>query len=158
KTYTSFRRILGDLVDKPMWTVLLSTNGQIEVAARASQAEPSKRIAENEKRRPDPYFAFDTDIHETNNIKKNPPAELGKSLLQLAKVDHVIFFGRPLWKICEGWDYKVMGDLVRTKLIGGLAEFKPSDLNHAFAAISFRVCLEPSMNDSRSVNLAITAV
>ena len=156
-TFTALRRILSTMSQFNFWTVFLSTNGQIEIVARADTEEPSIRLQMHQLGRPRAYCAFPMDIHEDRQLR-NGEADLRESLKTLATVDHVIGFGRPLWMLCYEQSPKSTRDYVIMKLLGGVMDCVATKTDHAFALIANRICLQPSMNDKTSYEVAVKSV
>jgi hypothetical protein len=156
QTYTALRRALSMISTFPVWTVFLSTNGQIEAAVKPAVKDASLRVADGLTIRPPPFIGFDTDVHERERLQDRK--ELLKPMNLYSTLPHMIAFGRPLWAILSAKPYDRARFLVTTKLLSGTGDYDAEDIDHAFAVLGFRLSLEPSMNDTHSTTLARTAV
>jgi hypothetical protein len=156
QTYTALHRALSTISRYPVWTVFLSTNGQIEAAVKPAVKDAPLRVADGLKIRPPPFIGFETDVHERERLQDHH--ELLKPMNLYSTLPHMIAFGRPLWAILSGARYDRARFLVTTKLLGGTGHFDAEDIDHAFAVLGFRLSLEPAMNDTQSTTLARTAV
>ena len=89
--------------------------------------------------------------------------ELAICLDDFAAPEHMAKFGRPLWHKFNPTD---MNKLAKLKLVGGnlstdvgMAQaYNPMDVNHVFAALSFRLSLDPCLQNPRALPLVRTAV
>jgi hypothetical protein len=76
--------------------------------------------------------------------------------------EHITMFGRPLWSIYQTSNYAELRSLALSKLLC-LSQYSPRkfnkrDINHVFAVLSTRVCLDTCMQNTRSLMAATTAV
>ncbi|TFK63543.1 hypothetical protein BDN72DRAFT_902309 [Pluteus cervinus] len=151
-------RVLHELVDFPLWTLFLTKNCPLySPPVRTQATDASTRLGEPRYIRPRPFVAFDFDIHDIARLNEEPILQLQKPMLEYAKVDHISAYGRPLWWTYHEKPYEDIHLFVDSKLMAGQS-FNPRVLDHAFAAVSFRVLLEPTWSDILSWQLALTAV
>jgi hypothetical protein len=106
------------------------------------------------------FVAFPLDIEDRSRMRD--PAlrkiELAKPMAEFSRPEHMAMFGRRLWYAYS--DPQRMYKVARLKLVGGGAKTKydPWNQNHVFAALSFRLSLDPCLENSLSLPLVRTAV
>jgi len=85
--------------------------------------------------------------------------EHSKSLLDFGLPNHMAMFGRRLWFAYTD-DPQGMSEIARLKLTGGKqkGEYDPKIEHHVFAALSFRLSLDPCMHNPKTIPLIRTAV
>jgi hypothetical protein len=87
------------------------------------------------------------------------PGELCKKLSDFGTQRHMAMFGRRLWYAYID-DPQGMNALAKHKLIGGVqnGEYQASNIDHVFAALSFRLSLDACLYNSKAVHLINNAV
>ena len=65
-------------------------------------------------------------------------------------------FGRPLWGIYKHHSWKAARKFALYKLFKG--PFTITDMQHVFAAVAARICLDPSRDTKESIDFATKAV
>ena len=167
--YHALNRIISRLKKYSMWFFFLSTESQVGMLLPAKDAErtgnfsdPSARIAlrgHHSLERFPPFLGFQLDVEDRKRML-NPDSlmkELHKKMNEFAQAEHMAMFGRPLW---FGYDPVEMNRLAKLKLVGGKQEtqFDPKNVDHVFAALSFRLSLDVCLQNPRTYPLARTAV
>ena len=167
--YHALNRIISCLKKYSMWFFFLSTESQVGMLLPAKDAErtgnfsdPSARIAlrgHHSLERFPPFLGFQLDVEDRKRML-NPETlmkELHKKMNEFAQAEHMAMFGRPLW---FGYDPVEMNWLAKLKLVGGKqeAQFDPKNVDHVFAALSFRLSLDVCLQNPRTYPLARTAV
>ena len=175
--YHALHRIISCLKDLPIWFFFLSTESQLRMLLPAGSiertgdfaADPSSRVGEEADsilERFPPFLAFQLDVENRRKMRDadSRKVELAMCLDEFAAPEHMAKFGRPLWH-----EYKPteMKKLAKTKLVGGnrstdsqrrRAPYNPKDVNHVFAALSFRLSLDPCLQNTAALPLVRTAV
>jgi hypothetical protein len=167
--YHALNRIISCLKEYPMWFFFLSTGSQVGTLLPAKDAERtgnfsndgSARIAldgHSWERFP-PFLGLQLDVEDRKRMLKldSLMKELNKKMNEFAQPEHMAIFGRPLW---FGYEAEEMNRLAKLKLVGGKQNtpFNPKDVNHVFAAFSFRLSLDVCLQNPKSYSLARTAV
>src|SRR5438046_8576886 len=70
--------------------------------------------------------------------------------------DHMTLFGRPLWRAHKEKPC-LLRTIVKRKIVCSV-EYDPNNVNHVFAALSSRLCLDVCMEGSEAIALAREAV
>lgn len=175
--YHALHRIISCLKHLPIWFFFLSTESQLRMLLPANSIErtddfasdPSSRVGEEADsilERFPPFLAFQLDVENRRKMwdADSRKVELAMCLDEFAAPEHMAKFGRPLWH-----EYKPteMKKLAKTKLVGGnrstdgqrrRAPYDPKDVNHVFAALSFRLSLDPCLETAAALPLVRTAV
>ena len=169
--YIALNRIMSCLKESRIWFFFISTKSQVGTILPLGDARGTGDYAE------DPSLRF---INESNRLKRIPPFlallldiqdrstmqdstriqdELRKSLSDFGEPKHMAMFGRRLW-FAYSDDPKEMDKVAKLKLIGGVQRglYEPHNVNHVFAALSFRLSLDPCMHNSDTLPLIGTAV
>ena len=170
--YVAFNRIISCLKEFPIWTFFLSTESLIGELLPPSNVKPtgnyvidrSARLVLDANKPPlkrfPPFLALQLDV-EDRRIMQDPKTmneELRKPLSNFADPKHMASFGRPLWYAYN--NPEDMNNIAKLKLLGGQqrASYKPSDENHVFAALSFRLSLDVCVQNPRSIPFSRNAV
>ena len=154
---TAIRRAFRALRTYRIWAVFLSTNGRMEMFTTSRASDSSSRVESGRFIRISPVVAFELHVEERRR-RMADWSEQFKPMTDYTTVEHKTGFGRPLWRLYSARSYTSLLDFVQTKLLGGgNIEYTPTNPNHAFAAISSRVTLNPSEN-RESIQLAWTAI
>ncbi|KAI9774504.1 MAG: hypothetical protein M1839_001692 [Geoglossum umbratile] len=175
--YIALNRICSLLKDYPLWFFFLSTESKVEKILPADNPIPSNEgevldysnvpssrfpSRGNEiKLRVFPAFvSFPLDIEDRSRMRKpdSKKDELAKSMLDFSRPQHMAMFGRRLWYAYS--NPQDMYNVARLKLVGGRegATYDYDNENHVFAALSFRLSLDPCLENSMSLPLVTTAV
>ncbi|KAI9762592.1 MAG: hypothetical protein M1840_001218 [Geoglossum simile] len=174
--YVALNRMCSLLKDHPLWFFFLSTESKVEKILPADNPIPadededlnysnmsSARFAPDDDERLrvfSAFVAFPLDIEDRSRMRD--PAlrkiELAKPMAEFSRPEHIAMFGRRLWYAYS--DPQRMYKVARLKLVGGGAKTKydPWNQNHVFAALSFRLSLDPCLENSLSLPLVRTAV
>ena len=172
--YHALHRIISCLREFPIWFFFLSTESQLRMLLPPNHIErtgnyavdPSARLsAESDiplERLP-PFLAFPLDVEDRRRMEHEMQDELAICLNEFAAPEHMAKFGRPLWHEYNPAD---MNKLAKLKLVGGNLTtdagkpqvYNPKDVNHVFAALSFRLSLDPCLQNPRALPLVRTAV
>jgi len=170
--YVALNRVISCLKKFRMWSFFLSTESLIGHLAPPKNAmqtddylqDSSARIsfqADPELKRFPPFVALQLDVEDRRKMEDpmRCEEELLKSLKTFAKPEHMALFGRPLWYAYTN-RVEDMIKLAKLKLIGGQqrAHYLPTDPDHVFAALSFRLSLDVCLKNPSSVSLTRTAV
>ena len=173
--YHALNRIINCLQELPIWFFFLSTDPQLRIILPADDiphpvkyvADPSCRFPADIYRPPleyhPPFLAFQVNVEDRRRMRYEMQDELAICLDDFAAPEHMAKFGRPLWHKFNPTD---MNQLAKLKLVGGnlstdvgMAQaYNPKDVNHVFAALSFRLSLDPSLLHPRALPLVRTAV
>ena len=175
--YHALNRIIGCLKTLPIWFFFLSTESQLRMLLPANDIERTGNYAYDPSNRlPDkgdyplerfpPFLALQLDVEDRRRMRdpEERQDELVMCLDEFAAPGHMAKFGRPLW---HAYDPTEMNDLAKVKLVGGKwstdgrrsrAPYDPKDVNHVFAALSFRLSLDPCLQSPRALPLVRTAV
>jgi len=150
------RRMLGMLKDLPIWTFFLSTQSSTEALIPSWELENSDRIRAGELIPLEPFLAFQLDLEAFKIMELNYDAELKKPMSQFATAEHMTMFGRPLWRVFLKVP-RLLRTIAQQKLISS-KKYKPTSLNHVFAALSSRLCLDICLDETEAIALAHKAV
>ncbi|KAI9776146.1 MAG: hypothetical protein M1839_000562 [Geoglossum umbratile] len=176
--YIALNRICSLLKDYPLWFFFLSTESKVEKILPtdnpipANEGEvldysnvpssqyPSKGDGEIKLRVFPAFVSFPLDIEDRSRMR-NPVSkkeELAKSMADFSQPKHMAMFGRRLWYAYS--NPQDMYNVARLKLVGGRenATYDSDNENHVFAALSFRLSLDPCLENSMSLPLVRTAV
>jgi hypothetical protein len=167
--YVALNRIMSCLKEYRIWFFIISTDSQVGVIVPPDDAErsgdyakdPSLRYvmppSEARLRRIPPFLAFPPDIEDVEAMQD--PNELGKTLSEFGTQRHMAMFGRRLWYAYLD-DPQGMDRLAKQKLIGGVqtGTYQAHNVNHVFAALSFRLSLDACWYNSKAVHLIKNAV
>jgi hypothetical protein len=168
--YVALNRIMSCLKKYPIWFFIISTESQVGTIIPLNNAEriddyaedPSLRYVDNsgtQLKRIPPFLALRLNIEDMRRTQDPAQNELGKSLSDFGKPKHMAMFGRRLWYAYVD-DPEQMNDLAKLKLIGGKQQgsYEPHNEHHVFAALSFRLSLDASLHNSKSIPLIRTAI
>lgn len=175
--YHALHRIISCLKDLPIWFFFLSTESQLRMLLPANSIErtddfasdPSSRVGEEGEsilERFPPFLAFQLDVENRRKMRDadSRKVELAMCLDEFAALEHMAKFGRPLWHEYKPTEMKKLAEM---KLVGGKrstdgqrkrAPYDPMDVNHVFAALSFRLFLDPCLQTPAALPLVRTAV
>jgi len=170
--YIALNRIMSCLKESPIWFFIMSTAAQVGTILPLNNAWGTGDFAEDpslrfiikstvQLKRIPPFLALRLDIEDRDAMQNSTKIqnELHKSLSNFGELSHMAMFGRRLWFAYSN-DPKEMNKVAKAKLIGGVqrGSYNPSDKNHVFAALSFRLSLDPCMHNSKTLPLIGTAV
>jgi hypothetical protein len=166
----ALNRIISLLKAFPIWFFFLSTESQARILIPANDvertvaypADHSARFAIKDspslKRFP-PFLGLRLDIEDRRRMRDpgSRAKELSQKMNEFTQPEHMAIFGRPLW---FGYDPKQMNELAKLKLVGGgqYTQYNAKDVDHVFAALSFRLSLDVCLQNPRAHSLARTAV
>ncbi|KKK21711.1 hypothetical protein ARAM_007644 [Aspergillus rambellii] len=168
--YYALNRVISFLTTLPIWFFFLSTESHVrqllppdnETRTGSYVHVPSARLGVRSKellRRFPPFLAFQLDIEDRNNMANgHMEKELARSFTEFTKPEHLAMFGRPLW---HGYQTShLVHDLARLKLVGGKTgeRYNGNNVDHVFAALSFRVSLDVCLQNPRTIELTNIAV
>ncbi|KAI9783978.1 MAG: hypothetical protein M1839_002923 [Geoglossum umbratile] len=176
--YIALNRMCSFLKDHPLWFFFLSTESKVEkilpadisipvdegevidYSNKSSARFPSMGAGEIKLRVFPAFVSFPLDIEDRSRMR-NPVSkkeELAKSMADFSQPKHMAMFGRRLWHAYS--DAQGMYKVARLKLVGGRenATYDSDNENHVFAALSFRLSLDPCLENSMSLPLVRTAV
>ncbi|XTI89585.1 hypothetical protein V2W45_1458380 [Cenococcum geophilum] len=170
--YIALNRIMSCLKESPIWFFIVSTESQVGTILPLNNARPAGDYAEDPSlrfivkstaklKRIPPFLALRLDIQDRSTMQDPTRMrnELRKNLSDFGEPNHMAMFGRRLW-FAYSDDPEEMNEVVRAKLLGGVQQrlYDPRDVNHVFAALSFRLSLDPCMHNSKTLPLIGTAV
>lgn len=175
--YHALHRIISCLKDLPIWFFFLSTEYQLRMLLPANSIErtddfvsdPSCRVggeADSILEHFPPFLAFQLDVENRRKMwdADSRKVELAMCLDEFAAPEHMAKFGRPLWHEYEPTEMK---KLAKMKLVGDKrstdgqprrAPYDPKNVDHVFAALSFRLSLDPCLQTPAALSLVRTAV
>ena len=168
--YHALNRIISQLQEYPIWFFFLSTESEVGMLIPANDVkrtgdfsyDPSARIAltgDFSLRRFPPFLGLQLDVEDRKRMlaPDSRTKELRKTMNEFAEPKHMAMFGRPLWM---GYDPVEMNKLAKLKLVGGRQQtpYDGTDVDHVFAALSFRLSLDVCLQNPRTHSLAKTAV
>ncbi|KAI9781067.1 MAG: hypothetical protein M1839_006344 [Geoglossum umbratile] len=170
--YVALNRIFSILKKFPVWFFVLSTESKIEKLLPPDRPRGDKVVnPSNMKacRRVDfeleplrlfpPFVAFRLDVEDRRRWRdpKTRAIELAKPMAEFASPEHMAMFGRPLWMAYD--TPEKMYVVAKSKLVGGgSATFHPTDANHVFAVLSFRLSLDVCLENPITLPYVRTAV
>jgi hypothetical protein len=125
------------------------------VAPSASD-DSSTRISDRRFTRLPPFFSFSMNVGLNRSLAESKADQLRKPPSEFATSEHMTLFGRPLWRAYKDELCRTMRAIALQKVFGG--EFDASNTNHIFAAMSYRVCLQPCVSNREVVELSRKAV
>lgn len=166
--YIALNRIMSCLKEYKIWFFIISTESQVGTILPSDNAkrdgnyveDPSLRYidddAKQQLKRIPPFLAFRLDIQDRCTVQQS---EHSRSLSDFGKPNHMAMFGRRLW-FAYAEDPKMMNRIAKQKLIGGRPEgtYDAKNEDHVFAALSFRLSLDPCLNNSKALPLIRTSV
>jgi hypothetical protein len=167
--YIALNRIISCLKDYRIWFFIISTESHVgtimppDNTKRTDYVEDHSlrfAIPEPQQLKPiPPFLAFPLDMEDTRRMQDSTQEELGKSLSNFGKPKHMAMFGRPLWHAYVD-DPEEMNKLAKVKLIGGvqMGSYQPHNEHHVFAALSYRLCLEACLDNSKALPLIRTGI
>jgi hypothetical protein len=165
--YVALNRIMSCLRKYRIWFFIISTEPQVGAIMPPDDAKPSSDSAKNASlRQPTPsagpplkhippFLAFPFNIQDVEAMQN--PNELHKALSDFGTQRHMAMFGRRLWYAYID-DPQGMNTLAKQKLIGGVRKYDPRNVDHVFAALSFRLSLDACLYNSKAVDLINNAV
>ena len=176
--YHALYRVISCLQNLPIWFLFLSTESQLRMLLPTNSddrtgnytTDSSARVGadgETILERFPPFLAFQLDVADRKRMWDvgSRKDELAMCLDEFAAPEHMAKFGRPLW---HEYDPTEMNKLAKMKLVGGArkstddqskrAPYDPKDVDHVFAAISFRLSLDPCLQNPATLPLIRTAV
>jgi hypothetical protein len=166
--YHALNRIIGHLKTLPMWFFFLSTDPQVgmfipmkDVEEPSYSYDSSVRIAASRLSfgRFPPFLGLQLDVEDRKRMldPDSHMKELDKKMNEFAQPEHMAMFGRPLW---SGYGPADMNQLAKRKLVGDRrwTLYNAKDVNHVFAALSFRLSLDVCLQNPRTQSLVRTAV
>ncbi|KAI9768754.1 MAG: hypothetical protein M1839_003969 [Geoglossum umbratile] len=168
--YVALNRIFSCLRESDVWFFVLSTESQVEKLLPPERVDPDDRdsstrlgLGNFEGETPlnifPPFVALQLDVEDRRTMESGESRriELSKEMARFSTPAHMKAFGRPLWFAYT--DDGEMAQLARSKLIGGReSPYNPKDIDQVFAVMSFRICLDLSLQNPRALRLARTAV
>ena len=157
--FPALRRILRLLRQQPIWTFLLSTNSTMECLVKPTNEEQSQRLVTHHLERYDPFIALQLDLSMVEKMCSGKEQVLRTPLNTFSTPEHMAMFGRPLWAIYEKRSVEAIHQFALAKIfMNGI--YDPANQHHVFAAMAYRLSLDPTMStvDSSAKNLARRAV
>jgi hypothetical protein len=166
--YVALNRIMSCLREYRIWFFIISTESQVgaimppddakrdsDSAGKPSLRQPTAAGGPPLKRIP-PFLAFPLNIQDVEAMQGQN--ELNEKLSDFGTQKHMAMFGRRLWYAYID-DPRGMNILAKQKLIGGVrGSYDPSNVDHVFAALSFRLSLDACLYNSKAVDLINNAV
>jgi hypothetical protein len=175
--YYALNRIIGCLRGFPIWFFFLSTESQLRMLLPMNDIDRTGNYASDPTTRIPcegdypleffpPFLAFQLDVEDRRRMQdpKSREDELSMCLNEFAEPEHMAKFGRPLWYAYKPTE---MNNLAKLKLVGGKqstdaqhkrAPYDARNRDHVFAALSFRLSLDPCLQNPRTLPLIKTAV
>ncbi|KAF8430602.1 hypothetical protein BGX38DRAFT_1146839 [Terfezia claveryi] len=158
--FPALRRILRVLRQQPIWTFLLSTDSAMDLLAKPSNEEQSQRLVIHQLGRYDPFIALQLDLSMVEKMSSCKGQLLRTPLNGFSTPEHMAMFGRPLWAMYEKCAIHTIHTFALAKLFNSDGSYNPANKDHVFAAMAYRLSLDPttSVVDSSAKNLARRAV
>ena len=158
--FPALRRILQVLRQQPVWTFLLSTNSAMDLLAKPSYEEQSQRLVTHQLQRYDPFIALQLDLSMVEKMSTCKEQLLHTPLNTFSTPEHMAMFGRPLWAMYEKCAIDIIHTFALAKIFNSDGSYDPANKDHVFAAMAYRLSLDPAMStvDSSVENLARRAV
>jgi hypothetical protein len=167
--YVALNRIMSCLREYRIWFFIISTESQVGAIMPPDNIERSDDYAKkNSDRQPypdselqlqrvSPFLAFPLNIEDVEAMKNQN--ELRKPLSDFGTQRHMAMFGRRLWYAYID-DPRGMNLMASQKLIGGVRTraYDAGNVDHIFAALSFRLSLDACLYNSKAINLVKNAV
>ena len=154
--YFVLRRVLRMLREMSVWSFFLSTESSTEAHVPSWVLERSDRIKVGNLQNLEPFLAFPLDVEASQALENDYDAELRKPMSEFATAKHMTMFGRPLWRAYSEKPH-LLTRIASKKLICH-GKYDPLNVNHVFAALSSRLCLDVCMEGEPSISLAHKAV
>jgi hypothetical protein len=107
----------------------------------------------------EPFLALRLDVVASQAVqasKEGFEAEKRKPMSEFVTMEHMTMFGRPLWQL-HNRDPSRLRKFVLQKVIHG-CHYDTSNVNHVFAALASRLCLDICMDGVDAIALAREAV
>ncbi|KAK2805879.1 hypothetical protein FQN51_008653 [Onygenales sp. PD_10] len=170
--YATFNRVISLLKDLPIWFLYLSTESRIEriFPPETGQSRPtetfvtapSPRLGEEDGSslaRPTPFLAFPLDVraHMLMLDKDKRRVELSKPFVTFDQADNLVLYGRPIWTVYKDQPQQLLS-LAQKNLLGSGDSYDPTNEDHVFAILSFRVLLDICLENPMAASLAKRAV
>ncbi|KAF8536708.1 hypothetical protein BDD12DRAFT_275659 [Trichophaea hybrida] len=131
--------------------VCMSTSSRIDKIVPQRHKDPSSRVVHQP--RIDPFLALKLNIGEEVRRQQRPHEEILRPISELSAIEFLAGFGRPLWLLLQQKTNDANIQLfVMHKLLGGAPHFDPTDADHVFAALSYKICLDPALNECAMYN------
>ena len=150
------RRVLWMLKETPIWSFFLSTQSSTETLLPSWELENSDRVKAGELTILEPFLALPLDVAASKELADNCNAELRKPISKFPTAEHMTMFGRPLWRAFLKAPMKLrviaLQKLIRSK------RYNPKNVNHVFATLASRLCLDVCMERTEAIALAHKAV
>jgi hypothetical protein len=173
--YIALNRVISCLKRRSMWFFMISTETKLELIHPPDNVERdgnpmvdrSLRLVSDDSDEPatlkrfTPFVALQLDIEDRRRMRdpEERCRELGKSLGDFSRQEHMASFGRPLW---HAYSNPIeMHEVAIAKLTGGRhghSQYNAKDKHHVLAALSFRICLDLCLQNPRTIPLTSTAV
>jgi hypothetical protein len=168
--YIALNRIMSCLREYRIWFFIISTESQVGAIVPPDNAERSGDYVKDVSmrhvlaksdarlRRIPPFLALPLNIEDVEAMK-DQDRELSKTLSDFGTQKHMALFGRRLWYAYIN-DPHGMNELAKQKLIGGVQDgtYDAKNVDHVFAALSFRLSLDACLHNSKAVHLVKNAV
>jgi hypothetical protein len=146
------------LTPLPIWTFGLSTQPPLQTFSPAVAEDPSTRIMKSSLERVDPFYSFSLDVEARRLFIETKAERLALPLESFGEIAHMVTFGRPLWLAYSNATVKSIRPLVKGKLLCAAPKYDPKNVNHVFAVLSHRICLEPCLQRYETVDIERKAV
>ncbi|KAF8329745.1 uncharacterized protein EI90DRAFT_2923766, partial [Cantharellus anzutake] len=135
-----------------MWYVFMGTESPMLFFAPHQHAS-LEELRESYLKLPSMYFSLGFDHLAIMNAHTPKIVKMG----DFETIQHLAQYGRPLWHVQVHEGISDNMTFAASKLTGGRA-FDVEDVNHVFAVLSQRLCLEPVMSSMMAVKLAEQSV
>ncbi|KAK2784946.1 hypothetical protein FQN53_008132 [Emmonsiellopsis sp. PD_33] len=169
-SYATFNRVIALLKDLPIWFLYLSTECRIERIFPTETSPPTGNYVttpspmRGEKdgsslARPTPFLAFPLDVraHMLLLDKDKGRVELNKPFMTFDKPENLVLYGRPIWALHKDQPKQLLS-LAKTNLLGRGESYDPTNEDHVFSILSFRVLLNICTENPKAASLAKRAV
>jgi hypothetical protein len=166
--YIALNRIMSCLREYRIWFFIISTESQVgdilppDEVPRPSDYEKDSSLrfalpaSETGLKRIPPFLAFPLNIEDVEAMQDSKQ-ELSKKLSEFGTQRHMAMFGRRLWYAYID-DPQGMDTVAKKKLLGGVQIYNAQNVDHVFAALSFRLSLDACLYNPQAVHLVQNAV
>ncbi|KAK2813657.1 hypothetical protein FQN50_000055 [Emmonsiellopsis sp. PD_5] len=168
--YAAVNRIISLLRCLLIWFFFLSTESKIQYIPPTDVGGPSRnhavdrsaRWVTREKRLVPipPFLAFPLDVELRRRMEFciTRTEEMRKPFSAFTEIGHMAMYGRPLWMAYQKRSAALVEPLAMVKLIGGRGKYDSDNVDHVFAALSFRLSLDVILHNPRAAALNKSAV
>jgi hypothetical protein len=157
--FYALRRVLGNLKNIPIWSLLLSTQPTPGALFLPRELDSSNRMPHERLSTLEPFLGLQLDVaaEEAVSTKEGFEEERKKPMSQFATVKHMTMFGRSLWRAYRNVSPSSLRDFALTKLTHNIG-YDAENKHHVFAALASRLCLDVCTKEAEAIALAHEAV